>query len=175
MALCSFGHALDHLFYVVERCLGAWWGIAWGPPPDSKKVKKNQEGKRSKKDKKDEGKKDTKTIKKSKKGKKGEKNKKGNNDKKDEKGKKSMTVIINPGSGCPMLCPYNDLITLDVDASDTIASVKRTIERLKYIRQINMYLIFAGRGLADANTLMFYKIPDKAHLVLQVRSGTEDY
>ena len=72
MALCSFGHALDHLFYVVERCLGAWWGIAWGPPPDSKKVKKNQEGKRSKKDKKDEGKKDTKTIKKSKKGKKGE-------------------------------------------------------------------------------------------------------
>jgi hypothetical protein len=33
MALCSFGHALEHLylFYVVERCLGAWWGIAWGP------------------------------------------------------------------------------------------------------------------------------------------------
>ena len=139
------------------------------PPPDSKKEKKNKKDKKPKKDKNDKkGQKDKKTLKKSK------KDTKGKNDKKDEKAKKTekgiMTVIIKPSSTCQK---EESIITLSVIGSDTIADVKRTIKRVRHLSgrspAINMALIFGNRGLADAKTLMFYNIPDNAHLRLEVK------
>ena len=145
------------------------------PPPDSKKDKKNKTDKKPKKDKNDKkGKKDKKTVKKSKKDTKNKKDKKGKNDKKDEKAKKTekgvMTVIIKPSSTCQK---EESIITLRVVGSDTIAEVKRTIKHVRHLNgrppAINMALIFGNRGLADAKTLMFYNIPDNAHLRMEVK------
>ena len=148
------------------------------PPPDSKKEKKNKKDKKSKKDKKDKkGHKDKKTVKKSKKSmknKKNKKDKKGKKDNKDEKAKKTekgvMTVFIKPSSTCPK---EESTITLHVVKSDTIVNVKRRIHNMRRLcgrpPAINMALIFGNRGLADANTLMFYNIPDNAHLRLELR------
>ena len=138
------------------------------PPPDSKKDKKNKTDKKPKKDKNDKkGKKDKKTLKKSK------KDTKGKNDKKDEKAKKTekgiMTVIIKPSSTCQK---EESIITLHVVKSDTIGEVKRMIQYKRRLDgrppAINMTLIFGNRGLADAHTLMFYNIPDNAHLRLEL-------
>ena len=139
------------------------------PPPDSKKDKKNKKDKKSKKDKKDKrGKEDKKTVKKSKKfkkDKKGKKDKKCKKDKQHENPKKAekgiMRVIIKDTA-------YTPSITLHVVASDTIRGVKRLIQQITNTRWTKMALIFGNRGLADANTLMFYNIPDNAHLRLEV-------
>ena len=141
------------------------------PPPDSKKNKKNKKDKKRKKDKK--GQKDMKTVNKSKKDKKNKEDKKGKNDKKDEKAKKTekgvMTVIIKPSSTCQK---DESIMTLHVVGSDTIGDVKGVIKHMRRLEgrppAINMALIFGNKGLADANTLKFYKIPDKAHLRLEV-------
>ena len=144
------------------------------PPPDSKKDKKNKKDKKPKKDKNDkEGKKDMKTVKKSKKDTKNKKDKKCKNDKKDEKAKKTekgvMTVIIKPSSTCQK---DESIMTLHVIGSDTIGDVKGVIKHMRRLEgrppAINMALIFGNKGLADANTLKFYKIPDKALLRLEV-------
>ena len=132
------------------------------PPPDSKKDKKNKKDKKSKKDKK--GKKDKKTVKKSKKDTKTKKDKNCKNDKKDEKAKKTQKGI--------MTVTINYCMTLEVVGSDTIGEVKRVIKLMRHLEgrppAINMALIFGNKGLADDNTLKFYKIPDKAHLRLEV-------
>ena len=134
------------------------------PPPDSKKDKKNKKSKKDKKDKK--GKEDKNTVKKSKKDKKGKKDKKCKKDKqhenpmKDEKG--IMTIIIKD------TIKYTPSITLHVIASDTIGGIKRMIQQIRCTRWTKMALIFGNNGLADANTLKFYKIPDKALLRLEV-------
>ena len=143
------------------------------PPPDSKKNKKNKKDKKPKKDKK--GQKDMKTVNKSKKDKKNKEDKKGKNDKKDEKAKKTekgvMTVIIKPSSTCQK---DESIMTLHVVGSDTIGTVKRLIEHNRQLEgrppAIKLYLIFGNTVLlADANTLMFYNIPDNAHLRLEVK------
>jgi hypothetical protein len=143
------------------------------PPPDSKKDKKNKKDKKPKKDKNDKkGQKDMKTVKKSKKDTKNKKDKKGKNDKKDEKAKKTekgvmTSVIIKPSS------TYESIMTLHVVGSDTIGEVKRVIEHKRRLEgrppAIKMALIFGNKALADANTLMFYNIPDNAHLRLEVK------
>jgi hypothetical protein len=146
------------------------------PPPDSKKDKKNKKDKKPKKDKNDKkGQKDMKTVKKSKKDTKNKKDKKGKNDKKDEKAKKTekgvmTSVIIKPSSTCQK---DESIMTLHVVGSDTIGEVKRVIEHKRRLEgrppAIKMALIFGNKGLADANTLMFYNIPDNAHLRLEVK------
>ena len=147
------------------------------PPPDSKKDKKNKKDKKSKKDKKDKkGQKDKKTVKTSKKSMKNKNNKndkKCKKDKKDETAKKTekgvMTVFIKPSATCPK---EESIITLHVVKSDTIGEVKRMIQYKRRLDgrppAINMTLIFGNRGLADAHTLMFYNIPDNAHLRLEL-------
>jgi hypothetical protein len=144
------------------------------PPPDSKKDKKNKKDKKPKKDKNDKKiQKDMKTVKRSKKDPKNKKDKKCKNDKKDEKAKKTekgdMTVIIEPSSTCQK---EESSITLHVVGSDTIGEVNRKIKDRRRLEgrppAINMALIFGNKGLADAKTLKFYKIPDKAHLRLEV-------
>ena len=162
------------------------------PPPDSKKNKKNKKDKKRKKDKK--GQKDMKTVNKSKKDKKNKEDKKGKNDKKYEKAKKTekgrkdfaMTLTIKPGIDYDydIACQKEEsTMTLQVSGFDTIGEVKRMIEDMRrlegrppaiYSNRVGLAdaytlsFIFGKQwGFADANTLMFYNIPGRAHLSLE--------
>jgi LPXTG-motif cell wall-anchored protein len=64
-----------------------------------------------------------------------------------------------------------DPVALEVQSSDTIASVKAQIETAKGFASARQRLIFAGQLLADANTLAFYNIQPGTTLHLVVTRG----
>ena len=70
---------------------------------------------------------------------------------------------------------FEKIITLSVEATDTIKNIKYKIEDKEYIPYYQQILIFAGKQLKDRHTLLECNIFRGSTLYLHLRSKQDDY
>ena len=64
---------------------------------------------------------------------------------------------------------------MEVDASDSIASVKKHIQEKEGVHPHNQLLVFGGKPLDDTNTLLHYNIHKETTIFLSLKSSPIDH
>jgi len=78
-------------------------------------------------------------------------------------------TIIIPWSGFIFIRSIKNEVTLEVDSTDTIETVKLKYQDVTCERASEQHLLFSGRELDDNKTLSYYKITDGTRLEISLR------